>query len=206
MSAVAAPVLVVDATAPGAAVLRRAAEVLRRAGAIVFPTETFYGLGADALRPEAVARVRRLKGRPDDRPLLLLVDSIAMVESLVTTITPAARALMERHWPGPLTLVLPARALVPVEVTAGTGTVGVRLSSHAVARGLVTALGGPVTAPSANVTGASPPTTVAAALASLGDDVDLALDAGVTAGGPASTVLDAVADPPRVIRQGAVMP
>lgn len=199
-------VLPVDATAPDVTVLRRAADVLRRGGVIAFPTETFYGLGADALQPDAVARVRALKGRPGDRPLLLLVDSIDMVESLVTTITPAARALMARHWPGPLTLVLPARACVPSEVTAGTGTVGVRLSPHAVARGLVRALGGPVTAPSANVTGASPPVTVAAAMASLGDGVELALDAGPTAGGPASTVLDVSSDPPRVIRPGAVMP
>lgn len=200
------PVLAVDPTAPDLAVLRRAADVLRGGGVIAFPTETFYGLGADALRPEAVARVRRLKGRADDKPLLLLVDSIAMVESLVTTITPAARALMARHWPGPLTLVLPARAVLPVEVTAGTGAVGVRLSSHAVARGLVRAFGGPVTAPSANVAGAPPPVTAAAALAGLGDGVDLALDAGPTPGGPASTVLDVSADPPRVLRPGAVVP
>jgi L-threonylcarbamoyladenylate synthase len=203
---VAVPVLAVNATAPDPAVLRRAADLLRRGGVIAFPTETFYGLGADALQPAAVARVRRLKGRPDDKPLLLLVDSIAMVESLVTAITPAARALMARHWPGALTLVLPARARVPLEVTAGTGTVGVRLSPHAVARGLVTALGHPVTAPSANVAGAPAPTTVVAALAGLGDGVDLALDAGQTPGGPASTILDVHSDPPRVIRQGAVVP
>jgi L-threonylcarbamoyladenylate synthase len=198
--------LAVDPMAPAAAALRRAADVLRGGGVIVFPTETFYALGADALRPEAVARIRRLKGRPDDKPLLLLVDSIAMVESLVTTISPAARALMARHWPGPLTLVLPARALVPVEVTAGTGTVGVRLSPHAVARGLVAALGRPVTATSANLAGAPPPSTAAEALAGLGDGLDLVLDGGPTAGGPASTVVDVAADPPRVIRQGAVVP
>jgi L-threonylcarbamoyladenylate synthase len=200
------PVLTVDATAPDVATLERAAEVLRRGGVIAFPTETFYGLGADALRPAAVARVRRLKGRPDDKPLLLLVDSIEMVEALVTTVTPAARALMARHWPGPLTLVLPARPHLPAEVTAGTGTVGVRVSPHAVARGLVRAFGGPVTAPSANLSGAPPPTTAARAAAGLAGDVDLALDAGPTAGGPPSTVLDVTAEPPRVIRQGAVLP
>jgi L-threonylcarbamoyladenylate synthase len=122
----------------------------------------------------------------------------------VAEVTPLGRELMTRHWPGALTLVLRARGWVPAEVTAGTGTIGVRLSPHPVARGLVSALGAPVTAPSANVTDAPPPTTAAAVLAAFDGAVDLVLDGGSTAGGPPSTVADVTADRPRVLRQGAV--
>lgn len=195
----------VDAAAPAPAVLGEAAAVLRAGGLVAFPTETFYGLGAAALDPGAVGRVFALKGRPADRPLLVLVDSVTMAERLAA-VGEVARALMARHWPGPLTLVLPACPGVPAAVTAGSGTVGVRLSSHPVATGLVRALGAPVTAPSANPTGASPPTTAAAVLAYFPEGLDLVLDAGPTPGGPPSTVLDVTSDPPRVLRQGAVRP
>jgi L-threonylcarbamoyladenylate synthase len=127
-----------------------------------------------------------------------------MVVRLAAGIPPRARALMDRHWPGALTLVLRAAPHVPAEITAGTGTVGVRLPAHAVARALVARLGAPVTAPSANPTGAEPPTTAAAVLAYFGGALDLVLDGGPTAGGPPSTVLDVTVEPPRVIRQGAV--
>src|SRR5207249_3738192 len=115
-----------------------------------------------------------------------------------------AAELMARHWPGALTLVLRAAAGVPAELTSGTGTVGVRLPAHATARALVRALGAPVTAPSANPTGAEPPTTAGAVLAHFGDALDLVLDGGPTPGGAASTVVDVTVDPPRVIRQGAI--
>jgi L-threonylcarbamoyladenylate synthase len=181
-----------------------AAAVLRSGGLVVFPTETFYGLGAAALQPAAVRRVFEVKGRPDDKPLLVLVDSLAMAESLAAEVPPAARELMARHWPGPLTLVLRARSHVPVEVTAGSGTVGIRFSAHPVARGLVTALGAPVTAPSANPSGLAPPTAAGAVLVHFRGRVDLVLDGGETAGAPPSTVLDVTVDPPRVLRAGAV--
>jgi L-threonylcarbamoyladenylate synthase len=113
---------------------------------------------------------------------------------------------MNRHWPGPLTLVLRACPSVPDGVTAGTGTIGVRVSSHPVARALVRALGAPVTAPSANPSGAEPPTTAAGVLAYFDGALDLVLDAGPTPGGLASTVLDATVDPPRVLRQGPLRP
>src|SRR5262249_59444558 len=125
-------------------------------------------------------------------------------ERLATTIPVTARALMARHWPGALTLVLAAARTVPREVTGGTGTIGVRLSSHPVATGLVTALGGPITAPSANPSDQAPPTTAAEVLASFDGKIALVLDRGPTAGGPPSTVLDVTAQPPRVIRAGAV--
>lgn len=171
---------------------------------MAFPTETFYGLGAAALDATAVRRVFEVKGRPESRPLLVLVDSAAMATRLAATLPATARGLMARHWPGALTLVIPAATDVPRELTAGTATLGVRLSPHRVATGLVTALGGPVTAPSANVSDEAPPTTAAGVLAYFDGKIALVLDGGRTAGGPPSTVLDVTVEPPRVIRAGAV--
>jgi len=190
--------------APAPAGLRAATDVLRAGGAVAFPTETFYGLAAAALDPASVKRVFALKGRPDSKPLLVLVDSVAMAET-VAHVSEPARDLMKRYWPGALTLVMPARAIVPPDVTAGAGTLGVRVSSHPIAHGLVQTLGEPVTAPSANPSGLEPPTTAAAVVAYFGDGLDLVLDGGPTAGGVPSTVLDMTVDPPTIVRQGAVV-
>lgn len=198
-------IALVDPRRPEAPVLEEAAAVLRGGGLVAFPTETFYGLGAPALDRAAVRRVFELKGRPETKPLLVLVDSLAMAER-VGVFGPAARALAARHWPGALTLVVAAGAHVPEEVTAGTGTIGVRVSPHPVARGLVEALGAPVTAPSANASGGRPPTTAADVLAYFRDRIELVLDGGPTRGGEPSTVLDTTVEPPRVVRQGAVKP
>jgi len=178
--------------------------VLRRGGLVAFPTETFYGLGAAALDRAAVRRVFEIKGRPASMPLLVLIDAPARLRDVVDDIPPRAQPLIDRHWPGPLTLVFRAAAHVPSELTAGTGTVGVRVPSHRVPRALVTQLDGAITAPSANRTGAAPPTTANAVLAYFGDALDLILDGGPTAGGQPSTVVDVTADPPRVIRHGAI--
>jgi L-threonylcarbamoyladenylate synthase len=197
-------VLAADPVSPSPPILGAALAVLRNGGLVAFPTETFYGLGAAALDPAAVRRIFEVKGRPDAKPLLVLVDSVAMVEALALEIPAAARALMACYWPGPLTLVLRARPHVPDEVTAGSATVGVRLSAHPLARALVGALGQPITAPSANPDGLTPPTTAAAVLAYFRGRIELVLDAGATAGGQPSTVLDVTVDPPRVLRAGAV--
>jgi L-threonylcarbamoyladenylate synthase len=196
-------VLGVDPVAPAPAALGRAAEVLRAGGLVAFPTETFYGLGAAALDAAAVRSVFLVKGRAESKPVLVLVDSPEMVSRLAE-VSERACGLMARHWPGALTLVLSARPGLPAELTAGTGTVGVRLSPHPVARGLVRALGGPVTAPSANLAGAAPPTTAAEVLRAFDGVIALVLDGGPTPGGQPSTVLDVSVEPPRVIRQGPV--
>ena len=197
-------VLRVDPRVPSATALGAAADVIAQKGVVAFPTETFYGLGAAALEPESVRRIFEIKGRPESKPLLVLVDSIGMAESLVEEIPSHAWALIDRHWPGPLTLVLRARPGVPAGVTAGTGTVGIRMSSHPVAIGLVRAAGTPVTAPSANPSGGAPPTSAERVLANFDGAIDLMLDGGPTAGGPASTVVDLTVDPPQVLRPGAV--
>jgi L-threonylcarbamoyladenylate synthase len=197
--------LVVDPEAPDPVLLAEAARVIGRGGLVAFPTETFYGLGASALDADAVGRVFRAKARPPDKPLLVLVDSVEMAARVAAEVPAAARALIARHWPGPLTLILPARDDVPAALTAGTGTVGVRVPGHAVARGLARAAGVPVTAPSANVHGAPSPRHAREVVEALGARVDLVLDAGPTAGGAPSTVLDVTRRPWRVVRAGAVV-
>ena len=151
----------VDPLHPQESIVKEAAGVLLKGGLVAFPTETFYGLGANALDAAAVRRIFEVKGRPESKPLLLLVDSVRMAESLVKEIPAAALALMARYWPGPLTLVFRAAAHLPEELTAGTGTIGIRMSRHPVAFELVHAAGAPVTAPSANLSGEEPPITAA---------------------------------------------
>jgi L-threonylcarbamoyladenylate synthase len=194
----------VDPRAPAAEPIAAAARCLRAGGLVAFPTETFYGLGADALDARAVEGVFRAKGRPADKPLLVLVDSIEMAETVAAEIPPRARRLMDRHWPGPLTLILRARPVMPSALTASTGTIGLRIPGHAVAAALVRAAGRPVTAPSANPHGVASPRTAEEVLAGLGDRVHLVLDGGPTAGGPASTLLDLTGPRPRLVRPGAV--
>jgi len=179
-----------------------AAAVLRRGGAIVFPTETLYALGVDALNAGAVRRVVQLKRRPADKPIAVVIANMAMLDHLVTAVPDAARALMARFWPGPLTLVLPPRPGLPGQLTAGDG-IGIRISSHPLATAIVEACGAPVTAPSANPDALPAPRTLAAAQAYFGSEVDLYVDGGELPGEPASTVLD-VRQGWRVIRAGAV--
>lgn len=199
-----ARVVPVNPEAPAVEGVAEAARLLRDGGLVAFPTETFYGLGANAFDATAVSRVFRAKGRPADKPLLVLVDSVAMAETVAAEIPVRARRLMSRYWPGPLTLILPARPALPLALTAGTGTIGLRVPGHPVARALVRAAGCPITAPSANLHGGPSPRTAAEVLAGLGDRVDVILDGGPTPGGPASTLLDLTAEPPRIVRRGAV--
>lgn len=179
--------------------------MIRAGGLVAFPTETFYGLGADALSASAVSRVFQAKGRPDDKPLLVLVDAVEMVDAVAASVPASARRLMARHWPGPLTLVLPARPGLPSSLTAGTGTIGVRLPGHGLARALVSRVGSPVTAPSANPHGAPSPRTAAEVAAALRAAVDLILDGGPTPGGLPSTLVDVTGPRPRILRPGVVV-
>jgi L-threonylcarbamoyladenylate synthase len=194
----------VNPRAPGREALDEAALALKRGGMVAFPTETFYGLGVDALNSDAVVRLFAVKGRPESKPVLVLIGSVAMAEALAPEISAGARKLMARHWPGPLTLVLRAAPHVPSQLTAGTGTIGMRIPSHAVALGLVNAAGLAVTAPSANPSDQPPPLTAETVREYFGDRLDLILDSGPTAGGPASTVADCTVWPPRILRQGPV--
>ena len=185
--------------------IERAARLLRAGKLVAIPTETVYGLGANALDPEAVARIFAVKGRPSTSPLIVHVASIGMAKSLVTQWPDAARRLAERFWPGPLTLVLPTTAeRVPAIVTAGLISVGLRMPAHPVALALIRAAGMPLAAPSANRFTQLSPTTAEHVRRSLGSDVDYIIDGGASQVGIESTVLSLIDSKPILLRPGAV--
>ena len=184
--------------------LEAARAVLGREGVVVYPTETLYGLGADATSAAALRRVADLKGRDAGKPILVLVASREMLGTIVARVPEGAEALMRRFWPGPLTLVLPAREGLSPLLTGGSGGIGVRISSHPLARRLVERLGHPLTSTSANPGGEAPATDVEAARRYFGTRVDAYVDGGRLAGGPPSTVLDLSGAGPVLVREGAV--
>lgn len=199
-----ARILALDPSAPDPGVLEEAAAVLRAGGLVAFPTETVYGLGANALDADAVQRIFAAKGRPSYNPVIAHVADIAGAQALVTEWPPLAQALAERFWPGPLTLTLPKRSIVPDTVTAGRATVAVRIPAHPVARALIAVAGIPVAAPSANRFTELSPVTAAQVARSLGDRVDLILDGGRTDVGIESTVVDLTTTPPVLLRPGTI--
>jgi len=185
--------------------LREAGEVVRGGGVIAFPTETFYGLGVDPLNVPAVQRLYDLKGRSSQTsPILVLIRSRRELRALVSEITPAAERLMQACWPGPLTLVFRAAEAVPSVLTAGTGTIGVRLSAYPDVQRVLEVIGGPLTGTSANRTGQPPATTADEVERAFGADVDLIVNGGPTPGGLPTTVVDTTVSPPRLIREGCV--
>ena len=184
--------------------LRCAAEILRNGGLVALPTETVYGLGANALDSAAVAGIFAAKQRPAWDPIIVHIADEAMLEGLVDDVPEAARRLMKAFWPGPLTLLLPRSAAVPDEVTAGRALVGVRMPAHAVALEVIRRAGVPVAAPSANLFGHISPTTAAHVLEDLDGRIDAVLDGGSTAHGVESTVLDPCQSPMVIYRPGAV--
>src|SRR4051812_31213270 len=194
----------VDATAPAPAVIAEAAALLRDGRLVAFPTETVYGLGAHALDPAAVQRIYVAKGRPSYNPLIVHLARAADASRVVASWPRAADALAATFWPGPLTIVLPKRDDVPDAVTAGLSTVGIRVPRHAVAQALLAAANIPIAAPSANKSMQVSPTTGAHVAKSLGDAVDLILDAGATPVGIESTVIDLSGSVPTVLRPGTI--
>jgi L-threonylcarbamoyladenylate synthase len=184
--------------------LRRAAELLRSGGLVAFPTETVYGLGANALDARAVARVFDAKGRPTFDPLIVHIVDRAWLPRLAAEFPDAARRLADQFWPGPLTLVVKKKDLVPDLVTAGLDTVALRVPDHPVAQTLLRMADVPVAAPSANLFGRVSPTTAEHVREQLGDRVDLILDGGPCRVGIESTVLDLSGDRPRLLRPGGV--
>jgi L-threonylcarbamoyladenylate synthase len=184
--------------------IARAAEIIGRGGVVAFPTETFYGLAADALNETALKKIFTIKGREEKKPLLLLVSGQDRLLLLVEEISPTARRLMDRFWPGPLTLVFAARQSLSPLVTGGTGKVGLRVSSHPVARALLGKVGRPITATSANLSGHPSIRLPGEVINSLDAVVDAVLDGGETAGGWGSTLLDVTCSPPKILRPGAI--
>ncbi len=184
--------------------IRLAAEIIRAGGLVAFPTETVYGLGCDALNPEAAARIFEAKQRPRFDPLIVHIADQAALDALVPHVSLSDHTLMDTFWPGPLTLVLPKRPVVPDLVTAGLPTVAVRMPAHPVALALIREAGVPIAAPSANPFGYVSPTCAQHVLDGLGDRVDLILDGGPCPLGVESTIMSTVSAVPEVLRPGSL--
>ncbi len=190
---------------PGADEMARAVETLRAGGLVAFPTETVYGLGADASSSSALRRLYAVKRRPVDHPVIVHVGEAAQLDDLASHVPEVARVLARACWPGPLTLVVRRRpGAVADEATGGRDTVGIRVPDHPMARALLDAFGGAVAAPSANRFGKVSPTTAQHVRDDLGDDVDVVIDGGPCAVGVESTIVDVTGDAPIVLRVGGV--
>ena len=193
----------IDPLKPDPNLILLGAEIIQRGGLVAFPTETVYGLGANGLDAAAVRRIFEAKGRPQDNPLILHVSSIEEAQAICLMDSRAVE-LAEAFWPGPLTLVLPAKDCVPLETRGGLATVAVRMPSHPVALELIKASGVPLAAPSANRSGRPSPTEAQSVRMDFGDRVDLILDGGSTRIGVESTVLDVSGEEPLLLRPGGI--
>jgi L-threonylcarbamoyladenylate synthase len=192
---------ILKADSPG---IEKSARIILQGGVVAFPTETFYGLAADAANESALGKIFRVKGREENKPILLLIADKSWLEGLVREIPPLADRLMKKFWPGPLTLVFHASPRLSSILTASTGKIGIRLSPHPVTRALAHAVGRPITGTSANLPGQPAASTAGEVSQSLGRDLEAILDGGKTAGGSGSTVLDVCGRFPQIIREGAV--
>lgn len=184
--------------------IRHAAAVLQHGGIVAFPTETYYGLAVDPDCESAVAKLFQVKQRQAYKPLLLLIDRSEQLDDLVTEIPRKYRDLIEKYWPGPLTLVFPARKNISRQLTGNTGTIGVRISPHPIARKLVRKMGKPITATSANLSGTAPAKTADEVFEMFQDKVDYILDGGKTAAGLCSTVVGLQDGKLIILRKGQV--
>lgn len=194
----------VDPGAPQSDAIQEAASWIRRGGVIAIPTDTLYGLAADPFSAAAVTRVFDIKGRTSERALPLIAGDRAQVESHLSPLNAMAARLADRFWPGPLTLLVPAPPALAAAVTGDTGRVGVRVPADRIARAVCAAAGRPITATSANISGAPATADPDLVERTLGTSVDFLLDTGRTPGGAPSTIVDVTAALPRLVRAGAV--
>ena len=184
--------------------IHSAAQCLLSGGLVAYPTESFYGLAVDATNEEAIKRLFLVKKRRTGRPVLILIQSVQVLEQYVAHIPQVAHRLIEVFWPGGLTLVFKAAPKVSPMLTAGTGKIGIRLSSHPVATALTREIQGPITGTSANISGEPACRNVEEILRTFGEGVGLIMDGGQTAGEIGSTVLDVTTGPPRILREGMI--
>ena len=198
-----ADIIKADPSAPVRA-FSRCRDVIRSGGVIAYPTETFYGLGVDPRNEIAVKKLFAIKGRPKGEPILLVLKDAAAVHEWAAKVSPEARLLMERFWPGPLTIVFKARPEVPSGITSGTHSIGLRVPGSTLTLGLLEFLGNALTGTSANRSGERSPRTAGEVLETLGEHIDLVLDGGLTPGTKPSSVIDTSVDPPRILREGAI--
>lgn len=195
-------VVQLDPDRPQRDAIERAASIIRSGGLVAFPTETVYGLGADAMNETAVRKIFKAKSRPADNPVIVHVGDREMLNRVATGISEKAEGLIERFWPGPLTLVLTRKPEVAPSVSAGLSTVAVRMPRNNIALALVRRAQTPIAAPSANLSGKPSPTTAEHVIEDLSGRIDLILDGGTTNIGIESTVLDVTTDPPVILRPG----
>lgn len=186
------------------AAYEEAAGIIRRGGLVAFPTETVYGLGANALDEKASAKIYAAKGRPSDNPLIAHIADTKQLEEIAEYIPDAARVLMETYWPGPLTMIFRKKAVVPGGTTGGLDTVAVRMPDHPVARRLIEAAGVPIAAPSANLSGKPSPTTAERTAEDMNGKIDMILDGGPCRIGIESTIVDMTEDIPVILRPGFI--
>jgi L-threonylcarbamoyladenylate synthase len=184
--------------------VRQAAQLIVNGGVVAFPTETFYGLAALATDYQAIDKLYQLKKRPAQKSLSILIADLAELDDWIETKPNQALHLAARFWPGPLTLIFPAARHLPTNLTAGTGKIGVRISSHPVAQALVREVGGPITATSANRSKSPNCRSASEVITQLGSDLEAILDAGLTPGGKVSTIADVTTRPPKILRVGAI--
>lgn len=189
---------------PTGADVEHAAQIIQKGGLVAFATETVYGLGANALDPVAVARIFEAKNRPHFDPLICHISSAEGISKLAEEIPDSAVTLAEKFWPGPLTMILPKKEIVPDLVTSGLSTVGIRVPAHQLARKLIESAGVPIAAPSANLFGKVSPTTAEHVADQLGDRIDYILEGGASEVGVESTVIDCTSSPLKILRPGGV--
>lgn len=182
----------------------RAGEIIRNGGLVGFPTETVYGLGADALNAAAAAKIYEAKGRPSDNPLIVHISKISMLDSLVKEIPDKAKILMNQFWPGPMTLIFEKKAIVPKGTTGGLDTVAIRMPDNDIARALIDAAGTGIAAPSGNLSGKPSPTMAEHMVDDMEGRIDMIIDGGMVGMGLESTIVDMTCDPPMILRPGFV--
>ena len=199
-------IIKIDQHKPDPAVVAETAELLKSGAVIAFPTDTFYGLGADISNEGAVRRIYSIKGRGYNKPILILISDRKELVSLISNkdLPTTACSLMDSFWPGPLTIVFYATESLSVLLTASTGKIGIRLPDHEFCRKLIEKLEGPVTATSANVSGEPSLNNPNDVLNAMGDRIDVLVDGGITKGGLESTVVDVTGDKPVILREGAI--
>lgn len=196
--------VIIDETEPQPERIREAAEIIRDGGLVAFPTETVYGLGGDALNPESSRKIYAAKGRPSDNPLIAHIADRSELYSLAAEIPETAKVLMDRYWPGPMTLIFKKTDAVPCSTTGGLDTVAVRMPSHPVARALIRAAGVPIAAPSANLSGRPSPTKASHVREDMDGRIDMILDGGEVGIGLESTIIDVTGDMPSLLRPGFI--
>lgn len=197
-------IIKINPQAIDADVIARAGLILKKGGLVAFPTETVYGLGGDATNPEASHKIYAAKGRPSDNPLIVHISNPKALEQIVTETPQAAYTLMERFWPGPLTMIFQKNERIPYETTGGMETVAVRMPSDPIARALIDASTGYIAAPSANISGRPSPTQAEHVAQDLGGKIDMILDGGAVPIGLESTIVDLTEDVPTILRPGYI--